>query len=89
MENIPRGKRVVVGENLTGHVCERNRGDEEVMGKYENMEHGRTDGDSWRVARKSGMTCTVQKDLKSKGRAEDRVAEYEEGNRLWVVVKNC
>ncbi|KAG2462366.1 CFDP2 protein, partial [Polypterus senegalus] len=34
MNSVPKGQKVVIGLDFNGHVCEGNRGDEEVMGTY-------------------------------------------------------
>ncbi|XP_056134022.1 uncharacterized protein LOC130110842 [Lampris incognitus] len=34
VERVPKEERVVIGVDFNGHVCEGNRGDKEVMGRY-------------------------------------------------------
>ncbi|XP_051784683.1 craniofacial development protein 2-like [Erpetoichthys calabaricus] len=34
MNSVPKGEKVVIGADFNGHVCEGNRGDKEVMGRY-------------------------------------------------------
>ncbi|KAG2468401.1 CFDP2 protein, partial [Polypterus senegalus] len=34
MNSVPKGQKVVIGVDFSGHVGEGNRGDKEVMGRY-------------------------------------------------------
>lgn len=61
VQSIPRGERVVIGTDFSGHVSELNRGDEKVLDRhyFKDEELGWTDGGVFCI--KKGNGCGEEK----------------------------
>ncbi|XP_051784813.1 uncharacterized protein LOC127528357 [Erpetoichthys calabaricus] len=84
MNSVPKGQKVVIGADFNGHVGEGNRGDEEVMGRYDVKERNEEGQRIVDFAKRMDMAVV---NTYFKKREENRVT-YKSGGRCTQVDYN-